>query len=180
MEDSDIIKALECCLSNNYEDCKDCPTKDLSTDYLECRNKLRKITLDLINRLQAKNEALQMDNEQLKIDIANERMNLEKVQELYEERACLCEEQDRQLAELDMVLANYPYFVHFRYGTIAAQNHEEYEKLLAKFSKAAIEDFAEDLKEKADVCYLGDAKNKAYRITAKHLKELLERWNKNE
>lgn len=58
MTDNDIKKALECCLSKNYEDCKVCPTKDLSTDYLECRNKLRENALDYINRLEAENETL--------------------------------------------------------------------------------------------------------------------------
>ena len=73
MEDREIIKALECCLSNNYEDCKDCPTKDLSTDYLECRNKLREIALDLIGCLQAKVIKEQNKNSKLR----NERNRLQ-------------------------------------------------------------------------------------------------------
>lgn len=55
----------------------------------------------LLAKADSKIAALEMDNEQLKSDIANERMNLEKVQELYEERACLCEEQERTILVLE-------------------------------------------------------------------------------
>jgi hypothetical protein len=58
MTDSEIVKALKCCLRNNYADCKNCPAKDLSTDYLECRSELRKLALDLINRLKKEKDIL--------------------------------------------------------------------------------------------------------------------------
>jgi hypothetical protein len=87
-----------------------------------------------------------MDKAQLKSDIANAEMNMEHLQQLYEERACLCEEQCQQIAELDIVLANYPYIVHVENGTICAENYEGYKAILKAISKVAVEDFADGLK----------------------------------
>lgn len=65
LTDSEIVKALECCVSddnnhNDLDECKGCP-------YIECRdctNDLRKETLNLINRLQAENERLKNEYEE--------------------------------------------------------------------------------------------------------------------
>lgn len=54
MNDNEIIKALECCISPVYEECKKCPLYDDPT----CRRELLKDTLDLINRQQAEIERL--------------------------------------------------------------------------------------------------------------------------
>ena len=51
MTDNEIIKALECCTDESYENCNECP---YSTDTLSCeRLKLLEDSLDLINRLKA-------------------------------------------------------------------------------------------------------------------------------
>lgn len=51
MTDNEIIKALECCTDESYENCNECP---YSTDTLSCeRLKLLKDSLDLINTLKA-------------------------------------------------------------------------------------------------------------------------------
>lgn len=80
MTDKDIIKALECCANGYCENCPFFPTREhcLSIDSL---------IIDLLNRqqaeifkLQAKNEALEMDNKQLDCDVFNALMNLEAAQ----------------------------------------------------------------------------------------------------
>ena len=51
MTDNEIIKALECCTDESYENCNECP---YSTDTLSCeRLKLLEDSLDLINSLKA-------------------------------------------------------------------------------------------------------------------------------
>ena len=53
MTDNEIIKGLECCITENGDDCEHCPYGDVH--YVQgsggCCNKLHKDTLDLINRL---------------------------------------------------------------------------------------------------------------------------------
>ena len=54
MTDNEIIKALECCTDESYENCNECP---YSIDTLSCeRIKLLEDSLDLINRQQAEIE----------------------------------------------------------------------------------------------------------------------------
>lgn len=96
----------------------------------------------LLNKAEAKLEALQMDNEQLKSDIVNERMNLEKVQELYEERACLCEEQERTIMEREAEIERLRPF-----GTQV----EVSKKIEAKIKNEARKEFWEALKEYMDL-----------------------------
>ena len=56
MTDNEIIKALECCTDESYENCNECP---YSIDTLSCeRIKLLEDSLDLINRKQAEIERL--------------------------------------------------------------------------------------------------------------------------
>ena len=56
MTDNEIIKALECCTDESYENCNECP---YSTDTLSCeRLKLLEDSLDLINSLKAEVERL--------------------------------------------------------------------------------------------------------------------------
>lgn len=54
----------------------------------------------LLAKAEAKFEALEMDKKQLECDVFNANMNLEHLQKLYDERAALCEEQDRIIVEL--------------------------------------------------------------------------------
>lgn len=60
-----------------------------------------KVKKKLLDIAEAKFETLEMDKKQLESDIFNTNMNLEHLQKLYEERATLCEEQDRQIFELE-------------------------------------------------------------------------------
>lgn len=58
MTDEEIIKALECCITENGGDCNDCP---LDNEYYEigmggCCNKLCKEAANLINRQKAEIE----------------------------------------------------------------------------------------------------------------------------
>lgn len=77
MTDNEIIKALECCAcSDGCENClyaKQCDGVEHLTN-----------ALDLINRQKAKNEALQMDNQQLQSDIINENQNYDHIKGLWE------------------------------------------------------------------------------------------------
>ena len=80
MTDKDIIKAFKCCTNGYCENCPFFPTRE------HCHS-LDSLILDLINRqqaeifkLQAKNEALEMDNKQLDRDVFNALMNLETAQ----------------------------------------------------------------------------------------------------
>ena len=59
MNDSEIIKALECCSSPNVlKGCEDCPLKNKKED---CRNILDFKILDLIKRQQAEIDRLNID-----------------------------------------------------------------------------------------------------------------------
>ena len=69
-----IVEALEHCVNG---DCGGCP--NLATEYCSTPKLFYKDTLDLINRQQAKIEALQMDKEQLESDVINANMNLEHI-----------------------------------------------------------------------------------------------------
>lgn len=59
MTDNEIIKALECCTDESYENCNECP---YSIDTVSCeRMKLLEDSLDLINRQKAEIEGLKED-----------------------------------------------------------------------------------------------------------------------
>ena len=59
MTDNEIIKALECCTDESYENCNECP---YSTDTLSCeRLKLLEDSLDLINRQKSGIERLKKE-----------------------------------------------------------------------------------------------------------------------
>ena len=59
MTDNEIIKALECCTDESYENCNECP---YSTDTLSCeRLKLLEDSLELINRQNAEIEGLKKE-----------------------------------------------------------------------------------------------------------------------
>lgn len=59
MNDSEIIKALECCSKGNINDCVDCPF----VEQCEKDESLSGIALDLINRQKAQIEELQAEKE---------------------------------------------------------------------------------------------------------------------
>ena len=59
MTDNEIIKALECCTDESYENCNECP---YSTDTLSCKRlKLLEDSLELINRQKAEIERLKKE-----------------------------------------------------------------------------------------------------------------------
>lgn len=65
MTDNETIKALECCLSSNYEDCLECP---LHSDFYpdSCRCKRDKNALALINRQKAEIRTLAAERDNYK------------------------------------------------------------------------------------------------------------------
>ena len=67
-----IIAALECCLRNEMENtcafCLDCPASDWDCeDNLECNASMMKNAIDLIHRLQDKNEQLKDEKEEIRL-----------------------------------------------------------------------------------------------------------------
>ena len=60
MTDEQIIKALECCATDDGDDCSQCPYGNIvyKTGSGGCVNRCRKDALDLINRKKADNERL--------------------------------------------------------------------------------------------------------------------------
>lgn len=58
MTDEQIIKALECCATDDGDDCSQCPYGNIvyKPGNGGCVNRCRKDALDLINRQKAKNE----------------------------------------------------------------------------------------------------------------------------
>ena len=67
MTDEQIIKALECCVSNNLDSCDDCPIKiECFTETVDCK----KEALDLINRQKAEIERLttRLDDKETQLD----------------------------------------------------------------------------------------------------------------
>ena len=68
MEHNDIIKALECCITNSEMDCINCPYRGIVNDlYDGCVNTLVKDALSLIKELTEENERLKAENETLEI-----------------------------------------------------------------------------------------------------------------
>ncbi len=95
MTDNEIIKALECCISDDYA-CKECPYADTkhmigdeyeimpngkTYDELSCDEWLKLDVLDLINRLQAEKEALIAGQETLQKYIAEQKAEIERLKE---------------------------------------------------------------------------------------------------
>lgn len=76
MDAENVIKAFELCFAKKGTilTCNKCPYHQYGK---LCKVKRDKDALVLVYSLKAKNEALQMDKEQLESDIVNERMNLE-------------------------------------------------------------------------------------------------------
>ncbi len=63
MTDEQIIKALECCATDDGNDCFQCPYCNIFFESGNggCVNRCRKDALDLINRQKAENERLKRD-----------------------------------------------------------------------------------------------------------------------
>lgn len=68
MTDNDIKKALECCISENGNDCEECPCQNIAYKQGNggCCNQLSRYALDLINRQQAEIEKLKAKVKKLK------------------------------------------------------------------------------------------------------------------
>ena len=65
MTEKEVIKALECCLSDAWEDCDKCPLEKFPDDYIGCRKNLMKVTIDFINRQKAEIEQLKKEKEEM-------------------------------------------------------------------------------------------------------------------
>lgn len=59
LTDNEIIKALECCLSNEDGKCEECPLRRYHDEIFTCLRLKQEYTFALINRLQKENEILQ-------------------------------------------------------------------------------------------------------------------------
>lgn len=62
MTDNGIIKALECCKTNNAFDCNYCPYEGIGNEMVGCVNRLIGDALDLINRQKAELDDLKRDD----------------------------------------------------------------------------------------------------------------------
>lgn len=158
--DEEIIKAFECCYTD--KSCDECPYYrddfcthmndpdnmfDIPIKVVAILNRLKAeneaVRKDIVTaeeyawKLKAKNEALQMDNEQLKSDIINERMNLEHIQAENEDLEIKLKHFAEFLAEAEKK----------NEALISAQ--ETLQKHIEKAKVEAIKEFAERLKEKA-------------------------------
>lgn len=63
----------------------------------------------------------------------------------------LINRQKAEIKKLQTYITNHPYRIVIGTADIYTENHEEYEKLLAKISTEAIKEFAERLKLKVDI-----------------------------
>ena len=139
MTDNEIKKALVCC-ADEMGCAKGCPFFDKKKSKCKVASPygaFEKLLLDLLNRQQAKIEALQMDNEQLQSDVINANMNLEHMTAEFEELEAEYEKVYEQ-AEAD-ILGNLP------------QGGASCHWCIDKHKKYAIKEFAERLKYKYSI-----------------------------
>lgn len=124
LTDAEIKKALECCVWN--DGCERCPISEkcfffYNKPYAETPEILR-LSLDFINRQQAKIEALQMDNAQLQSDVINANMNCEHTQADNE-----------------------------RLKRLLTEEQTKYTNSAKRFYKEGVKDFAEKVKEEVEM-----------------------------
>jgi hypothetical protein len=133
MTDNEIIKALECHANPDLTSCTECPLLNIQ----DCCYLLSKEAVDLINCLRAKNEALQMDNEQLQSDIVNANMNLEhmtaEVERLNVELSARMELEKIAKAEFTLLSA------YFQVKSVRAEAIKEFERTVRIEINEAIE-----------------------------------------
>ena len=141
MTDNEIIKVLHCCLClQEYGgDCDEgCPL--LETD--NCHYALLEQCLVFICHQQSRIEALQMDKEQLKNDIANERMNLEHTEEQLTVMTDLCRKRQALTETLQKYYENMENSIYeFRQAQAEIKFHKE------QLKAEAYKEFAERLCE---------------------------------
>lgn len=58
MTDNEIIKALECCFSDNFGECEYCPLKNELDEVFTCMRSKQKLAIDLLKRKDAEIERL--------------------------------------------------------------------------------------------------------------------------
>ena len=58
MNDNEIIKALECCFSDNFGECEYCPLKNELDEVFTCMRSKQKLAIDLLKRKDAEIERL--------------------------------------------------------------------------------------------------------------------------
>lgn len=82
LTDNEIVKAFECCM--NWHDKKDCAKCPMDESKNLCITELRKLSFDLINRLQEENERLQDRIDRYNVQVANQREMIEKYEPIKE------------------------------------------------------------------------------------------------
>ena len=145
MNDNDIIKAIEHCLSR--AECYDCPGNPHIGNYGYCTDNLLRNALDLINRQKAEIERLKAENKTAQT------------------------ERDQWYAEYHSV--KFDLKQSKMYENSAHKLAEDYIAKFRTARAEAIKEFAERLKNKSDYCYLGNIDSLAYRILEKDLNALV-------
>ena len=84
--DEEVIKALECCYTNDSNDCYHCPYVAESTSEMFCDKKLEKNALDLINRQKAEIDILVRKHDTLLDEIAGYQAEIESLKTLLKKK----------------------------------------------------------------------------------------------
>ncbi len=80
MTDNEIIKALECCFSDKFGKCEECPLRKHLDEVFSCMRLKQKLALDLINRQKAEKEALIAGQETLQKYIADQKAEIDRLE----------------------------------------------------------------------------------------------------
>lgn len=73
--DAEIVKALECCISDKDDVCLECPLQNDCFANADGNSEVKELALDLINRLQAENESLWLCVYELKREVGRHERN---------------------------------------------------------------------------------------------------------
>jgi hypothetical protein len=120
MTDSEIVKALECCIEF---DCKKC-----SYDYWDCGDKMLADTLDLINRLQARVDDLERN------DLPRCKDALRRANEMGIELQAENERLDKEVDRLSQVVLYNDGVTEMK---VAEAKAEAYKEFAERFNKEA-------------------------------------------
>ena len=153
MTDNDVIKAMECCIENDLDDCAECLYLYKECDG-NCIDRLLRDALDLINRLKDENSNLTSDLTSLQRDLTSAKAENERLQK----------ESDRRHYTLQCYA--------LQYGTVKDQT-----EVINKAKAEAVREFADKLKcyAKSGKGYLGRA---YYSVAVADIDNLLEEMEK--
>ena len=140
MTDNEIIKALECCTDESYENCNECP---YSTDTLSCeRMKLLEDSLDLINRLKTENKRLEKEVNLVSIQFQD-------LQERYEEAQAEIERFRKTEIEIDDFCRRLCCMRMLNGNAIAS--YEDLQNYIQQEKSEAVKEFAERLENEINI-----------------------------